>query len=1045
MSSALRNQPEVERAARLALCLIRLIHKLCYAVAPKLGFALAVLLFLSHGGGSLAATLPDGFAETQIASGLSNPTAMAFAPDGRLFVCLQGGQLRVIKNGALLATPFLTVSVDSTGERGLLGVAFDPNFATNQFVYVYYTVSSTPRHNRVSRFTANGDVAVAGSETLILQLDNLSTATNHNGGAIHFGPDGKLYVAVGENAMASNSQTLANRLGKVLRINSDGTIPADNPFFNTATGANRSIWALGLRNPFTFAFQPGTGRMFINDVGQSSFEEINEGMAGANYGWPACEGVCNPSNPNFRDPVFAYGRTPQATGGCAITGGAFYNPAVAQFPGEYLGKYFFTDLCSGWIRVLDTATFTASGFATGISQPVDLKVGPEGSLYYLARGVGSIFRISYTASLAPSITTHPASQTIPIGQSVTFTVAASGAEPLSYQWQRNDTNISGANSSSYSIPSVTDADNGARFRVVVSNSAGSATSNEATLTVTPNMAPTGTITAPAAGALYRAGETINYAGQATDTEDGTLPASAFTWQVDFHHDNHTHPFIPATTGATGGSFTIPTTGETSANVWYRIHLTVRDSRGLTHSSFRDLLPRKSTLSFATNPAGLQITLDGQPQTTPFAVESVVGMRRTLGVITPQPANGVTYDFASWSDGGAASHEIATPDASTTYTATFSARQIITTIQLSSAAYQTNEGTGGIEITVTRAGDTSAAVSVDYATNDGTASERSDYITALGTLTFAAGQASRSFNVLLVDDLLPEGTETFSVALTNPTSGASLGDLNVATITINDNDAAPSSANPIAAARFFVRQHYLDFLNREPDEAGLNFWTNQITECDSRPAPEQESCRARRREHVSAAFFLSIEFQETGFLVYRLYRAGFGRIPRFREFMRDTQEIGRGVVVGVGDWQQQLREKQQAYLENFVTRAEFTSRLPSNFTPEQYVDTLSGGVLTTAERDALVDGLRRGTLTRASVLQSVVTSGNFTRAETNPAFVLMEYFGYLRRNPNDPPDSDFGGYDFWLNKLVQANGDYIASEMVKSFILSIEYRARFGAP
>ena len=230
---------------------------------------------------------------------------MEIAPDGRIFVCQQGGSLRVIKNGALLSTPFLTVSVDANGERGLLGVAFDPNFASNNFIYVYYTVSTSPRHNRVSRFTANGDVAVPGSETIILELDNLTSATNHNGGAIHFGPDGKLYIAVGENATPSNAQTLSNMLGKILRINSNGTIPNDNPFFNQATGNNRSIWALGLRNPFTFAFQPGTGRMFINDVGQNTWEEINDGIAGSNYGWPTKK--VQRRNPTFRPPLFAYG------------------------------------------------------------------------------------------------------------------------------------------------------------------------------------------------------------------------------------------------------------------------------------------------------------------------------------------------------------------------------------------------------------------------------------------------------------------------------------------------------------------------------------------------------------------------------------------------------------------------------------------------------------------------------------------------------------------------------------------------------------------
>ena len=355
-----------------------------------------------------AATLPSGFTET-IVTGISSPTAMEIAPDGRVFVCEQGGRLRVIKNGTLLPAPFLTLNVDSSGERGLLGIAFDPSFGANNFIYVYYTVPSSPRHNRVSRFTANGDVAVAGSETVILELDNLTSATNHNGGALHFGPDGKLYIAVGENATISNAQTLSNRLGKVLRINSDGSIPNDNPFFNIASGANRSIWALGLRNPFTFAFQPGTGRMFINDVGAGSWEEINDGSAGSNYGWPDSEGPT--SNPAFRSPLFAYQHGDTATTGCAIAGGAFYNPLNVRFPSSFAGKYFFADLCSGWIRTFDSSTGVAANFASGIVQPVDLKVGADGSLYYLSinQGPGFLSRIQFNGPTAPApvILTEP--------------------------------------------------------------------------------------------------------------------------------------------------------------------------------------------------------------------------------------------------------------------------------------------------------------------------------------------------------------------------------------------------------------------------------------------------------------------------------------------------------------------------------------------------------------------------------------------------------------------------------------------------------------
>ena len=505
---------------------------------------LAITAFLAVVAPGGAATLPAGFAETRVATGLASPTAMTFAPDGRLFIAEQGGRLRVVKNGTLLATPFLTVSVNSAGERGLLGVAFDPNFAVNRYVYVYYTTASSPVHNRISRFTAVGDVAAAGSEEVILDLDNLSSATNHNGGAIHFGPDGMLYAAVGDNANGSNSQTLANRLGKLLRIQPDGTIPASNPFYGSASGANRAIWALGLRNPFTFAFQPGSSRMFVNDVGETTWEEINDGIAGSNYGWPDTEG--STTDPRFRAPIFSYGHGSGATTGCAISGAAFYNPASVQFPSAYVGDYFFADYCSGWIRKLDPASGNAvAGFASGIASPVDLAVASDGSLYYLARGSGgSVFRIAYTASNAPSITTQPSSQTVPVGGSATFSVAAGGTPPLAYQWQRNGVDIPGAVSASYTLSPVSAGDDGARFRVRVANAAGTVVSNEAVLTVTANQAPAAVISEPETGRLYSAGERIDYSGTGSDPEDGDLPASAFTWRVDFHHDEHIHPFVP---------------------------------------------------------------------------------------------------------------------------------------------------------------------------------------------------------------------------------------------------------------------------------------------------------------------------------------------------------------------------------------------------------------------------------------------------------------------------------------------------------------------
>lgn len=694
------------------------------------------------------ATLPTGFSETPVASGLANPTAMAFAPDGRLFVCEQGGQLRVIKNGALLPTPFLTVTVNASGERGLLGVTFDPNFATNQFVYVYYTATTPAIHNRVSRFTANGDVAAAGSEIVVLDLNNLSGATNHNGGAIHFGPDGKLYIAVGENATPSNSQTLTNLLGKMLRINADGSVPSDNPFFNTAAGNNRAIWALGLRNPYTFTFQPGTGRMFINDVGQNAWEEINVGQAGANYGWPNCEGSCGGG---FVNPLFAYPHTGGNTTGCAITGGAFYNPTTNQFPASYAGTFFFADFCSGWIKRIDPITAALTDFASGIANPVDLQVHTDGSLYYLERGGGRVVRIRF-----------------------------SGTE----------------------------------------------------------------------------------------------------------------------------------------------------------------------------------------------------------------------------------------------------------IQFSAASYSVNEGQPNVAITVVRSGDVSGSASVDFATSNGTADERSDYTTALGSLSFSAGETSKTFLILLTDDLYAEGNETITLSLSNA-AGASIGAQAGAVLTISDNDFAQPTTNPVDRADYFVRMQYLDFLNREPDPGGFAYWTNEISACGN-----DQLCIHSRRIGVSAAFFIEQEFQNTGFFVYRFYKATLERRLTFVEFMRDRTRLQSGADPAAA---------KTSYANEFVQRPEFIAKYPLAQTGTQFVDALllavwnsSGLDLGSKSSELLSEYNAGGTQTerRARVVVKLIEYPEYSQVEFNPAFVLAEYFGYLRRNPDE------GGYQFWLDVLNNREPNNYRG-MVCSFLTSAEYQQRFS--
>ena len=367
-----------------------------------------------------AQSYPTNFSGTNLATGLSAPTAFAIAPNGDVYICQQAGALRLWRPGSGLST-VTTFTVNSAGERGLIGVALDPAFAANRFLYVYYTAPTPAIHNRISRITldAAGTAVVAGSEVALLDLNNLSGATNHNGGAIHFGLDGKLYAGVGDNANSSNSQSIANLLGKVLRINADGTIPADNPssfpgIAGTTTGQNRAIWAVGLRNPFTFNVHPGTGRIFVNDVGEGTWEEINDGIAGRNYGWPGTEGAFNPATfPNFTLPLVAYHHsngglnTPGAIGnftGSAITGGTFYSPyagANPNFPIAFQNDYFFGDIVASIVRTFDPAANNGAGFATGVGGVVDLGVAPDNTLLILngaGGGSGRLIRVTFTGT-----------------------------------------------------------------------------------------------------------------------------------------------------------------------------------------------------------------------------------------------------------------------------------------------------------------------------------------------------------------------------------------------------------------------------------------------------------------------------------------------------------------------------------------------------------------------------------------------------------------------------------------------------------------------
>ncbi len=390
------------------------------------------------------------------------------------------------------------------------------------------------------------------------------------------------------------------------------------------------------------------------------------------------------------------------------------------------------------------------------------------------------------------------------------------------------------------------------------------------------------------------------------------------------------------------------------------------------------------------------------------------------------------------------------------------------ISFSQSNYGFGESGGSLVITVNRTNDISRAATVDYSTSDpgvptgapcstvnGNASSRCDFTTAAGTLRFAAGESEKTFTVLISQDNYVEGPELLTLTLSNPTGGALFATPSIATMAITD-DATEPAANPVDDADVFVRQHYHDFLNREADFFGLQFWKNQITECQQPGA----TCNAEvRRINVSAAFFLSIEFQETGYLVYRFYKSAFGDIPgtpvplRLNEFLPDTQQIGKDVVIGQPGAEQLLENNKVAFALDFVSRARFTTTYPTALTPAQFVDLLfinASVTPSTADRNAAINefggaGHTADTAARARALRQVAENSTLKQQETNKAFVLMQYFGYLRRNPNDAPEAglNFDGYNFWLAKLNQFNGNFVNAELVKAFIISGEYRQRFG--
>jgi glucose/arabinose dehydrogenase len=647
------------------------------------------------------------FQNQVLATGFDLPTTFEFLPDGRMLVAELQGKIKVLPPPYTQPDPGLFLQLTNVGsagvQQGIYDLVLDPAFSVNHYYYVFYTLGS-PNHDRVSRFTANASVTgtVPGSE-FVLYEDPQPANAEHHGGSLNFANDGKLLFTTGDHFDAATSPRLTSPHGKVHRINKDGTVPTDNPFYDGAGPNIDSIWARGLRNPFRAYYDAPTGRYFIGDVGgnnnSTAREEINLGAPGADYGWPDSEGPCSAP---CTSPIHWYGHNGRDA---SVTGGFVYHGT--QFPGTYQGAYFYADYTQNWIKGLRldsngavTSTFNfepPDGSPDGpTGDIVYLAEGPDGALYYLdlgysdvggTFGVSKVHRIKYVQSnQAPTANASATPTSGPAPLAVSFSSSGSSdpeGRPLTYSWDFGD----GA-SSTAANPSHTYTTAGTyQARLQVSDGVNDSLSTPITISV--GSGPEAAIQAPTDGAQFQADDVISYSGTGTDPDDGTLPASAFTWNIDFLHEGHVHPGT-AITGVKSGSFTIPDSGhDFSGNTRYRITLTVRDSTGLTSSQSVTIYPKKVNLTFDTVPSGRTLYLDGIAKTTPFVYDTLVGFNHTIEARN-QTAGNTSYTFASWSDGGGQQHTITVPSTPQTYTATFNATQQPTGL---AGAWSFNESTG----------------------------------------------------------------------------------------------------------------------------------------------------------------------------------------------------------------------------------------------------------------------------------------------------------------------------------------------------------------
>ncbi len=638
-----------------------------------------------------AANPPPNFSDVRIADQIFSPTSLAMAEDGRLFVNTDAGQILIIENDRLLGTPALDIrsQVDDFADRGLFNMAFDNNFAQNGFIYVVYSFDSNGvddgiAETRLSRFTMNGNRA--SNEVVLFDDFPDADVDLHYGGSIEMGPDGRLYIGVGDHLLGRNGQDRSNLSGSILRLNANGSIPTSNPFFGELQGPSRAIYAFGVRNPWQMAQHPTSGEIFFSDVGSNSYEELNVLERGANYGWFEAEGPKDPGDPaSFVDPLWAYPHVDEnpnvPLAGCAIVGGAFYETPNPTFPAEFRGQYFTGDFCEGHIAVVNPNTGAATEFMDGFNFGLlDLEVSPiNGDLYYLDQtfnddntfprgGIGKITFVGEQTDI--TITSQPSDVSIATGSDASFFVAATAPGDISYQWLRNGNPIPGATTSRLTVTNVDGGDEFDRFRVDVSSGGETVRSNSAVLRLSGNTAPRPVISFSGADGGYEAGQQISFSGFATDAEDGNISGGTLRWDVRLNHDAHDHALVEGFIGR-NGTYTLPAAIETSTNVWITLYLTATDSDGTSTTVTQRIDPKIVTITVASDPSGLDIEFEGRDRTAPFSFDSVVGIDREIAAPATQTSGGATVTFQSWSDGRGRAAVLTTPSTSRTITARYS--------------------------------------------------------------------------------------------------------------------------------------------------------------------------------------------------------------------------------------------------------------------------------------------------------------------------------------------------------------------------------------